>query len=375
MRNIDVVIVGAGPAGIGMALELNKIAGLEYEVFESERIGESFRRWASQTHFMTPSFYSNPFGLADLNAVDAFSSPASLTSREHLGGDDYASYLEFIADEEMLPITSDCKVLSVTPTSPNDGFHLITEHGELFTQYLIWACGEFQFPNLTPFPGGNLCLHYAQIQDWATMKAPSYTIIGGYESALDSAINLLKLGCHVRLLVRDSTLEVSDVHDPSQILSPYTLQRLNEIESMNDRLSIEYDANVVKVTHSEQDTFRIHAEDGRHWDDENPPILGTGFIKGGGAQQIKDLWMWDDDENIMLSEIDESIQTPGLFLVGPQVRHDQRIYCFIYKFRQRFALISKQIALRTQLNIAPSESDFGDWGPFGNSECCEGCEC
>ena len=86
--------------------------------------------------------------------------------------------------------------------------------------------------------------------------------------------------------------------------------------------------------------------------------------------------MWDDEGNIALSEIDESVYTPGLFLVGPQVRHEQRIYCFIYKFRQRFARIARQIALRSQLDIEWLEgSEDGVWGPFGNSDCCEGCEC
>ena len=62
MPSVDVVIVGAGPAGIGMALALESVPGLEYEVLESDRVGESFRRWPAQTRFITPSFHSNPFG-------------------------------------------------------------------------------------------------------------------------------------------------------------------------------------------------------------------------------------------------------------------------------------------------------------------------
>lgn len=374
MQSLDVVIVGAGPAGIGMALELNKIDGLEYGVLESSRIGESFRRWPKQTRLITPSFYSNPFGLADLNAVDATSSPAIFASAEHLSGTQYADYLTFIADGAMLPIVSGCKVLQVDP-GPEGGFHLLTEHGELFTQFLIWACGEYQFPDLRPFPGGKNCVHYAQIEDWENLDVDAYTVIGGYESGLDAATNLLKLGCQVRLLVRNSDWDVPDVYDPSQTLSPYTRERLRDIES-NDRLEIIFDTNVVEVTREVGGGFRIHSADGRYWDVKQAPILGTGFLKGGGARQIKDLWLWDDEDRIALSEVDESIYTPGLFLVGPQVRHDQRIYCFIYKFRQRFARIAQQIALRLQLDIEWQEgSRDGIWGPFGNSDCCEGCEC
>lgn len=374
MKHVDTVIVGAGPAGIGMALELEKIKGLNYGVIESNRVGESFRRWPAQTRLITPSFYSNPFGLADLNSVDALSSPAIFAGAEHLSGPQYADYLTFIANTDELPIACGCKVLEVNPY-PDLGFHLVTELGELCTQTLIWACGEYQFPDLEPFPGGQWCRHYAHIEDWQALETGHYTVIGGYESGLDSAINLLNIGCQVRLLVRRKTWDLENIYDPSQVLSPYTRERFREAER-NEQLEIVYDVDVTEVTYNEDHKFRIHAADGRHWDSIQDPILGTGFIKGGGASQIKDLWTWDDNGRIMLSDQDESISTPGLFLVGPQVRHDHGIYCFIYKFRQRFERVAKAVAQQLNLESGkPTGSSDGSWGPFGNSDCCEGCEC
>lgn len=374
MQAIDVVIVGAGPAGIGMALELCKIEGLEFAVLESDRIGESFRRWPAQTRLITPSFYSNPFGLADLNAVDAASSPAIFAGAEHLSGAQYADYLSFVAEAANLPIACNCKVLEVEP-EPEGGFRISTERGELFSQILIWACGEYQFPDLNPFSGAHLCRHYAQVEDWQHFDVGAYAVVGGYESGLDSAINLLKLGCEVRLLTRKPTWDLPDVYDPSETLSPYTRERLREVES-DERLQIIYDVDVVEVSKEKSGVYGIFAADGRYFESKNAPILGTGFLKGGGARQIKDLWMWDEDGRIHLSELDESIYTEGLFLVGPQVRQEQGIYCFIYKFRQRFARIARQIALRLRLDIDPPEgSSDGIWGLLGNIECCEGCEC
>lgn len=375
MRSVDAIIVGAGAAGIGMAIELNKIAGLEFGVLERDSIGASFRRWPKQTRFITPSFYSNPFGLADLNSVDAGSSPSVFAGAEHLSGPQYADYLTFVANVNQLPIATDCKVLKVAP-HPDVGFYVGTELGELFTRSLIWACGEYGFPDLKPFPGADYCQHYAQIDDWQSMGDGSYIVVGGYESGLDSAYNLVKLGHQVRLLVKRATWDLTDVYDPSQVLSPYTRERLREIES-SDQLEIVYDAEVVEVSKlEEKDKFRVTSADGRYWDTENPPILGTGFQKGGGARQIKALWDWDENGNLLLNEFDESTKSPGLFLVGPQVRQEQRIYCFIYKFRQRFALIANQIAERSNFEIQkPEGSNDGVWGPFGNSECCEGCEC
>jgi len=52
-----------------------------------------------------------------------------------------------------------------------------------------------------------------------------------------------------------------------------------------------------------------------------------------------------------------------------------RIYCFIYKFRQRFAFIAERIAERLELDASVLRVGDGAWGPFGNSDCCEGCQC
>lgn len=373
MDSLDVVIVGAGPAGIGMALALSKVPDLAFGVFESDRIGESFRRWPEQTRLITPSFNSNPFGLADLNAVDENSSPAIFAGAEHLSGPQYADYLSAVAETYDLPIACGCKVLGIN-ADPEGGFRLATEKGELHARFLIWATGEYQFPDLNPFPGARACLHYARIEDWKALEGNHYTVVGGYESGVDAAVNLLRLGHRVRLLARRPTWDLPDINDPSQILSPYTRERLRAYEQTG-RLELVFGADVVEVSQTDAGGYCINAADGRHWECDNRPVLGTGFISGGGARQIEDLWEWDDDGHVLLTPQDESTSTPGLFLVGPQVRHEQRIYCFIYKFRQRFALIAIELAQRLELDDFGLMAPGGAWGPFGNDECCEGCEC
>ncbi len=50
------------------------------------------------------------------------------------------------------------------------------------------------------------------------------------------------------------------------------------------------------------------------------------------------------DSSPLLNESDESTKTPGLFLVGPAVRQENKSFCFVYKFRQRFAIVADAIA-------------------------------
>ena len=69
---------------------------------------------------------------------------------------------------------------------------------------------------------------------------------------------------------------------------------------------------------------------------------------------VKHLFEWggDDGENTggcdegspLLTTRDESTKTPGLFLVGPAVRHKELSFCFVYKFRQRFGIVADTIA-------------------------------
>jgi hypothetical protein len=114
---------------------------------------------------------------------------------------------------------------------------------------------------------------------------------------------------------------------------------------------------------------------------DSPPVLATGFQ--GSLTLIRDLLDWDAADNfpILKEEADESTRTPGLFISGPMVRHrtanGMAIFCFIYKFRMRFALIAAAIASRMQLDASPlSEYDDANMVLRDLAACCgSGCSC
>ncbi|MGB5594667.1 MAG: NAD(P)-binding domain-containing protein, partial [Crocosphaera sp.] len=65
----DVVIVGAGAAGIGCGVVLKDLGIENFVILERHQVGASFSRWPEEMRFITPSFPSHGFGLLDLNAV------------------------------------------------------------------------------------------------------------------------------------------------------------------------------------------------------------------------------------------------------------------------------------------------------------------
>jgi len=71
------------------------------------------------------------------------------------------------------------------------------------------------------------------------------------------------------------------------------------------------------------------------WVSPTQPILCTGFE--GSLKQIAHLFNWSEGY-ARLTEEDESTITPGLFVVGPSVRHGKVIFCFIYMARSSSAL-------------------------------------
>ena len=65
----DVVIVGGGAAGVGVAIALRH-AGIEnFVLLERHTVGASFASWPAETRFITPSFPSNSVGMLDLNSI------------------------------------------------------------------------------------------------------------------------------------------------------------------------------------------------------------------------------------------------------------------------------------------------------------------
>ncbi len=340
-KPFDVVIVGAGAAGIGCGIVLRDLEISRFTLLERYAVGASFLRWPAEMRFISPSFMSNPFGLLDLNAVALGTSPAYSLQSEHPTGAMYARYLQSLAAHFELPIQTGVEVHRVEPVAHEDGFILHTTHGHIRSRYVIWAAGEFQYPWLDPFPGAEHCLHNAHVRSWQGIAGNDVLVIGGYESGIDAAIHLSQLGKRVRVLDAHARWNDDDP-DPSLSLSPFTHERL-QIALQTGLVELIGDTLVDRVERTPH-SYVVYDQRGQRWTSPVPPILGVGF--SGSLRLISDCFEWDADGVPLLTEEDESTLMPGLFVAGPAVQHGPIIFCFIYKFRQRFAVVAQAIAER-----------------------------
>ncbi|QDT13495.1 NAD(P)/FAD-dependent oxidoreductase [Planctomycetes bacterium K23_9] len=363
----DVVVIGGGAAGVGVSVAL-KQAGVEnFVVLERETVGASFAKWPAETRFITPSFPSNSIGMLDLNSIAIGVSPAYSLEVEHPTGQEYASHLRGVAQFFELPVKPDTDVLRVSKVG--DEFRVDTADETLRAKHVIWAAGEFQYPRLNGFAGSELCRHTATVASYEELDGDDFIIIGGYESGVDAAYHLSYRDKHVRLFDKASPWK-DESSDPSVALSTYSLERTREdwFEEFVELLPHTPIASVSRV----DDEYEVKAVDGRCFRTSTQPLFAGGFE--GSCQRVADLFAQREDGFPLLSENDESTTVPGMFLCGPAVRHENHVFCFIYKYRQRFAVVAK--ALATSLGLPAEELEtYRKWGMYLDDLSCCGEEC
>ncbi len=275
MKNTSVVIVGAGPAGLGCAVLLKQmgIKADEMLIFEAKTIGSTFEAWPEEMRMITPSFPSNGYHQTDLNAITPDTSPAFSLGKEHPSGAEYAQYLRSVAKHYEVRVNENTKIVDVA-THSEDSFILRTDSGEsIHTQYLIWAGGEYSSPRLTAFEGSELCIHNSQVTSWDDYQKEHYVVIGSYESGVDAAYNLATRGKRVTLI--DSAQDKQDSYDPSRVLSPYTAERLSSMANMS-LVELEQGFKVLAVEKSDAH-YQVISTTGDMLISEEKPINCTGF--------------------------------------------------------------------------------------------------
>lgn len=369
VETYDAIVVGAGAAGIGVGVTL-KHAGIEdFLILDRHGVGASFHRWPLEMRFITPSFPTNSIGMLDLNSVAIGTSPAFSLMVEHPTGNEYARYLLGVAQHFELPVRVGTEIYLVE--RQDERFLLTTNEGQVAARHLIWAAGEFQYPNLQPFIGAEHCRHNSHVSSWGDLQGSEFIVIGGYESGVDAAIHLARLGKQVTVLdSRELPPWKDESSDPSISLSTYTVERLRD-PAIKSLIKFGCECRVTEVTIN-RGRFAVRCKSGKIFRTSSAPILATGFA--GSISPIQSMFQQREDGYPLLSDRDESTTTTGLFVVGPMVRHDKHVFCFIYKFRQRFAVVAKEIATRLGLG-AEQLAMYRQWGMYLDDLSCCGEEC
>ena len=364
----DVIVIGAGAAGVGVSIALIHAGVENFLVVDRDTVGASFDSWPAETRFITPSFPSNSIGMLDLNSIAIGVSPAYSMKIEHPTGPEFAQHLRDIAEYFELPLQDNTDVKAIE--KKQGLFHLETSQGTLFANNVIWSAGEYQYPCTDVFTGSELCRHTATVPSYAELEGDDFLIIGGYESGVDAAYHLSNRNKKVRLFDLNAPWDAA-TSDPSVALSTYSFERMRN-PNFEEHTEL-YPETIVDSVTLTDGIYEVNTEDGQTFQSKVQPLLAAGF--DGSHKFVSHLFEQREDGFPSISEDDESTTTPGMYLCGPSVRHDGHVFCFIYKYRQRFAIVANAIASSLGIETEEFVAAYRSWGMYLDDLSCCGQEC
>ena len=365
-QTLDALVIGAGPAGIGTALALDAVEDLTFGVVERGQIGQTFLDWPERQTFLTPSFTGNGFGATDLNAVHPETSPAFSLGADYLTGAQYAKYLRGVVKHFETPVLQDTEVGAVEAV--HDGFEVSTSRGPVRASALVWAGGEFHHPLEPRVAGSGLADQSRTAAAWKP-RTGELVVIGGYESGIDIACHHVEQGARVTVVDGGTPWDAGTGSDPSFLLAPRSRQRLSATLATGRLTLSGAHANAIKRDGAEH---IVSLDNGTRLRAQSRPIAATGF--GHGLGPVAHLFTSRPDGWPDLDDDDQSTTTPGPFLSGPAIRHGGLKFCFVYKFRQRFAHIARVIGERQGKDCSALEA-WRTAGMLTDDLSCCGVEC
>ena len=182
---LDIVVVGAGPAGIAAALEARR-RGVRCVVFERASFGGAIRSYPRQKIVMTAPLDLPLIGRVRLRR----------TSKEAL-----IELFEDVAKRAELPIVENAEVTAIQPIA--NGFRIETKARVATARCVILAIGRRGTPRRLGVPGDDLPHVVDHVPDPALHAGERIVVVGGGDSAVEHAIALAaQRGTRVTLVHR-----------------------------------------------------------------------------------------------------------------------------------------------------------------------------
>ncbi len=190
----EVLVVGAGQAGVAMSEHLSK-AGIPHLVLERHRIAERWRseRWDSLVA-NGPAWHDRFPGL-EFSGLD----PDAFAGKERV-----ADYFEAYAKKFNAPIRTGVEVKSARRNEGRSGFKVETSDGTIEANYVVAATGPFQkpvIPALVPADAGLLQIHSTAYRNPGQLPEGAVLVVGAGSSGTQIADELLRAGRRVYLSV------------------------------------------------------------------------------------------------------------------------------------------------------------------------------
>ena len=190
----DVIVIGAGQAGLSVGYHLSRTNETRFVILEAHaRIGDSWRKRWDSLRLFTPARFDGLDGMP-------FPAPAAYFPTK----DEMASYLEAYARRFRLPVRTGVRVERLFE---RDGHYVISTGGqELEARQVVVAMGKYQQPKFAEF-ASKLSdtitqLHSSAYRNVSQLRPGSLLLIGAGNSGADIALEAARSGREVWLAGR-----------------------------------------------------------------------------------------------------------------------------------------------------------------------------
>ena len=320
----DVLIVGAGPAGLAAAIAA-KQRGLDYVVLEKGGLVESLAHYP--THMV---FFTTP-ELMEIGGLPFVSPHEKPTRQEALryyrrATDTYQIDVRF--DEPVVSLTLDAEAFVVTSQPAHQAAR------QQRARTVVVATGAYDIPNRLGVPGEDLphvSHYYRDAHDGYRRRV---VIVGGKNSAAEAALELYRAGAQVLLVHRHPALGESLKY----WVKPDIENRIAE-GSIRARMS----TRVIAITPTD---VLLEGPDGEVREPADRVLLMTGYRSDLTLLRMSGAAI---DEALLAPVHDpETYETtvPNLFVIGACVAGRQSGRIFIENGRFHGDLVIRTIANR-----------------------------
>lgn len=223
MKQEDAIIVGAGPCGLAAAIALKEIGKNPLIIEKGNVVNAIYNYPTHQTFFST----SEKLEIGNVPFVTETYKPKRNQA---------LVYYREVAIRKQLRINSFEKVIQVEKKGNN--FTVFTDKGVYSAPYVVAATGYYDHPNYLGIPGENLPKVNHYFKEAHPYFNKDVCIIGGKNSSVDAAIELVKAGARVTVLYRGSE------YSPS--IKPWILPEFDSLVR-NGKIMMEFRAEVTKI--------------------------------------------------------------------------------------------------------------------------------
>ncbi|MFD6440360.1 YpdA family putative bacillithiol disulfide reductase, partial [Peribacillus sp. NPDC060186] len=221
----EVIIIGGGPCGLAAAIALKEV-GIQSLIIEKGNVVDSIYRYPTHQTFFSSS--------EKLEIGDT----AFITENRKPVRNQALSYYREVVRRKELRVNKFEKVEKVEKQD-NGKFLVRTSKGDYTALHVIVSTGYYDHPNYMCIPGEELPKVFHYFKEGHPYFNCDVTVIGGKNSSVDAALELVKSGARVTVLYRGSEF--------SSKIKPWILP---EFESLvrNGTIMMEFNAVIDEIT-------------------------------------------------------------------------------------------------------------------------------